>query len=179
MLKVATHMHSCKLHTIMLTLTCTYYACSEIYEGRRWHEDPRFQAPMIINHTGEEHIYVGDIVYILDSEYGRCNAKVLKFVTEVFFMYTLSVSAIYTLQNTMTAFSCKLYYNYYRRQLERSWQVYWKLLMAALWLLQLITSLSFPSPLVDSSTLNRSFAWPHHLNESNLNVLEKKWERLC
>ena len=54
---------------------------SEVYEAKRWHNDPHYQAPMIISKDGQ-HIFAGDTVEILDHV-SYSHAKVIKFMTEV------------------------------------------------------------------------------------------------
>ena len=59
------------------------YACTrEMYEAARWHDDARFQSPMII-HMGA-HIFIGDIVQFIDpKEEISCYGKILNYMTEV------------------------------------------------------------------------------------------------
>ena len=57
---------------------------SEVYEAKRWHDDPLYQAPMIVTDDGSQ-LFVGDIVEVLDDDMShvRSHAKVIKFMTKV------------------------------------------------------------------------------------------------
>ena len=68
------------LHTINIILLFF----SEMYEAKRWHDDPRFFAPMITI-MGETQVFVGDIIHIQDHEYRECYAKVIKFMKVNYF----------------------------------------------------------------------------------------------
>ena len=51
--------------------------CSEMYEARRWNEDPRFQAPMTTLPNGTR-VFIGDYVSSL-----HCFGRLKKLVVEV------------------------------------------------------------------------------------------------
>ncbi|XP_064390769.1 uncharacterized protein LOC135338525 [Halichondria panicea] len=51
----------------------------EIYEARRWHEDPKYHAPMI-THNGKQ-VFIGDIVSMEATQ--DTWAKIMKFEVEV------------------------------------------------------------------------------------------------
>ena len=54
---------------------------SEIYEAKRWHDDPIYHTPMIIQQ--EKQIFIGDIVTTGSPE---TFAKVVMFLKEVHYM---------------------------------------------------------------------------------------------
>ena len=62
----------------------TFY--SEVYHGKRWNEDPRFQAPMIeVEGTA---FHVNEFIVFQHNQYGRTNGKILKFFNRVsYYMY--------------------------------------------------------------------------------------------
>ena len=51
--------------------------------AKRCHDDPLYQAPMIITDDGSQ-LFVGDIVEVLDNKmlYVCSHAKVIKFITK-------------------------------------------------------------------------------------------------
>ena len=57
---------------------------SELYEAKRWHDDPLYQAPMIVTNDGSQ-LFVGEIVEVLDDEIIKvCNhGKIIKFMSKV------------------------------------------------------------------------------------------------
>ena len=50
---------------------------SELYHGRRWHEDSRFKVYMA--EVNGYHVYVGDVVEFIHPEHGVHMAKILHF----------------------------------------------------------------------------------------------------
>lgn len=54
---------------------------SEIYHGRRWHEDYRFKTHMV--EVSGYHIYVGDIVEFIHPKHGSQIGKVIHFYEKV------------------------------------------------------------------------------------------------
>ena len=48
-----------------------------MYQAKRWNEDGRFQAPMIVH--GDVHIFIGDLVEVIDQQYGKSTIKVKAF----------------------------------------------------------------------------------------------------
>ena len=58
---------------------CIIY--SEIYHGKRWREDPRFQAHMI--EVDGKHFYVDDFVEFQHEQYGSTCGKIDKFINMV------------------------------------------------------------------------------------------------
>ena len=64
----------CTVYHVFTVCPCVY----EVYEARRWHDDPQYQAPMIITEDGS-HIFVGDIV-----ETTGCIHSHVKFMTKVY-----------------------------------------------------------------------------------------------
>ena len=70
----------------MLNLVAQYSTaqlilCSELYEAKRWHDNPLYQAPMIVTDDGSQ-LFVGDIVEVLNDDVSS-HAKVIKFMTKV------------------------------------------------------------------------------------------------
>ena len=57
------------------------YYLSELYEAKRWHDDPLYQAPMIVTDDGSQ-LFVGEIVEVLDNEIVKVYnyGKIIKFM---------------------------------------------------------------------------------------------------
>ena len=51
-------------------------------QAKQWNEDGRFQAPMIVH--GDGHIFIGDLVEVIDQQYGKSTIKVKAFKTKVY-----------------------------------------------------------------------------------------------
>ncbi len=75
------------------TPTCTYphtkpqcygILSSELYEAKRWQDDPLYQAPMIVTDEGSQ-LFIGEIVEVLDDVMVKVcsHGKVIKFMTKV------------------------------------------------------------------------------------------------
>ena len=70
-----------------------------MYQAKRWHDDPRFFAPMVTI-VGGTQVFAGDIIHIQDQEYGECYAKVMKFMkVNTMFLILSACNFIVLLQN--------------------------------------------------------------------------------
>ena len=78
-------------------MLCILVHYREIYHGKRWREDPLYQAPMV--HTGLMDIYVGDFVLVtnpVDSCSGVTCSKVVRFYMKVQYSLVYSLALSYS-----------------------------------------------------------------------------------